>query len=132
MVFVNQMNFVSITGGWVLMMQLLLWQPMCSYFGITKVACAKEIEIDAHHQDGAPASSCPSNTGIAAVDPSTLTDTIELRKMMRIASETGNHGKVIDILNRLISLEPENERNFFQRHKSYLHNLRYVIANHTI
>ncbi len=117
------MNFVSFTGGWVLM-QLLSWQSTCNYFGVIKEACAKGIEMDV----GSDGVVCPTieldtnNNGTA--NPIAIKDTIALRKMMRSASETGNHGKIIEILNQLISLEPENERNFFHRHKSFLHNMR--------
>ncbi len=107
-----------------MLMQLLSWQSTYIYFAVIKEACAKGIEMDVD-SDGmvCPTIELDTNSNGTAY-PSAIKDTVALRKMMRSASETGNHGKVIEILNQLISLEPENERNFFHRHKSYLHTMR--------
>ncbi len=110
-----------------MLIQLLSWQLQCNYFSPLTMheACAHTIEMEME-RDGTmhPVNAATTNRSAAAADILAVNDTTTLRKMMRGAFETGNHGKVIEILTHLISLEPQNERNFFNRHKSYIHGLR--------
>ncbi len=119
---VAPMNFISYTGGWILI-QLLSCQLQWKCFGVMKEACAHGIEMVMGHDGTMRPIELNTTTG-AADDIGAVKDTSALRKMMRIASDTGNHGRAIEILDQFIRLEPQNDRNFFHRHKSYLHEMR--------
>ncbi len=118
------MNFILFKGGWILMIQLLSWQWQWKCSGVMKGTCAHDIEMVMGYDGAMRPVELNTTTGEAADDIGTVKDASALRRMMRIATETGNHGSAIKVLEQLIRLEPQNERNFFHRHISYLHERR--------